>query len=232
MAEDWRQVDCPATWHLCVCSYGFISSSDLSMHPWEQGAIWIPQHWLTAPPLVSWIWSVQSSSVVLRHQSLQPALWKEAREEDFTKGSWIKSYIIRANWHSVMLLQLLIPVATRWLVWWKVCLSNNIYKNTITIITRSNKHYFPCCCMCQSKEAPPFPALLCLFSEPLLALLIIQSDEVPVVVNQKILGKISRTDSVFFKQIKTKADSFFKTGFYQYLDADCVAIFEVKWCSQ
>lgn len=74
----------------------------------------------------------------------------------------------------------------------------------ITINTQSNKHYFPCCCMCKSKEVPPFPALLCLLSEPLLALLILQSDEVPVVVNQKILGKISRTDSVFLNKSKPK----------------------------
>lgn len=38
-------------------------------------------------------------------------------------------------------------------------------------------------------EVLPFPALLCLLSEPLLALLILHGDKVPVVVNQKILEK-------------------------------------------
>lgn len=87
MAQDWRQEDCPATWHLCVCACGFIGSSDLFMHPWERDAIWTPQRWLTVPPLVSWIWLVQSSSVVQHHQSLHPALWKEHnKEKHFTEG--------------------------------------------------------------------------------------------------------------------------------------------------
>lgn len=80
----------------------------------------------------------------------------------------------------------------------------------------------------------PFPALLCLLSEPLLALLILQGDKVPVVVNQKILGRISRI-LVFVKQIQQKQKnkcSLKQTGFCKYLDADRVSIFEMKWCSQ
>ncbi len=47
-------------------------------------------------------------------------------------------------------------------------------------------------------EVPPFPALLCLLSEPLLALLILHGDKVPVVINQNILGgkKIKQKISV------------------------------------
>lgn len=85
----------------------------------------------------------------------------------------------------------------------------------ITLVTPSSKHC-PCSCMCQSKEVAPFPPLLCLLSEPLLAPFILQGEEVSVVVNQKILGKISRMVSVFLKQIRI----IFKTS----------RVLPIPWC--
>lgn len=66
--------------------------------------------------------------------------------------------------------------------------------------------------MCQGKKVPPFPALLCLLSEHPLALLILQGEELPVVVNQKILGKYQ--EEFLLQTNQTKVDSFLnKLGF-------------------
>lgn len=60
-----------------------------------------------------------------------------------------------------------------------------------------NKKDFPAVTCIQGLS--PFPAFLSLLSEPLLALLVFQSDKVPVVVNQKILKKVWKTDWVSLK---------------------------------
>lgn len=52
------------------------------------------------------------------------------------------------------------------------------------------------CDSAQEFEAPPFPVLLRLLFEPLLALFVLQGNKVPVVVNQEILGDIIRIDLV------------------------------------
>lgn len=53
--------------------------------------------------------------------------------------------------------------------------------------------------MSQNLEVPPFPVLLRLLFQPLLALFILQGAKVPVAVNQQILGDIMRTDLVGLK---------------------------------
>lgn len=68
--------------------------------------------------------------------------------------------------------------------------------------------------MRQSREVSPFPALLCLLSEPLLAQVIVHGGEVPVTVNQKILQKKTkkqekRANSIILGQINRKRNNIY-----------------------
>lgn len=101
-------------------------------------------------------------------------------------------------------------------VLWKEPMVNHLHKTIgtkgpIATVHSSNK-------MTNNKcpkrfEVPPFPVLLCQLFEPLLALFILYGDKVPVVVNQKILGKILRTDAIHLKQINPKQSNFKQEGF-------------------